>query len=575
MSTIQLQDKEKLIADIRAKLYQNDSLLKRTENDTYGFDGKYFFVETEKLLRDNVMFKRYYSLANDKTKEKIDSYIKLEKSLPCGVFNVRDRKIFAEVKEIEYFLICESVGYDIVKRLKDVEYIEGLDCFGTLLAIELNSSRKEEILLILKDILYNENKLVTKKLKKEEIYLKKSMIIEGIIKSNDETALEIVLDIIKNNVDESLLYHIARFYNNASIDTYKKILKCLADENLLRNNYITTGNNHLILDSKKIIKDDYLCFIEYIYNCNIGNCIEEYLKSNDALKVYSALCALAYEDIEKAIEYINNNYINLPEYVGSAYSYFMNNTKLSLDSEIFVELLKNETNEKAIYFMLRYKPIITFKSNERKKEYIKEVIKHLNNVKKNSRCSIFNGNKTNPYYINDEYIIVQLLTVEVDDLYEEVYENFEKIPEYYYTNRVLPAFEKINHPAQKQALLKGISSKEKSIRDFSEKIIKKLNINFAEDEWLQIANNFKTKNSEIRSNIYHIFKIADIETISLVCEFLFSKKQEEYKIGALWIIKDNFDRIKECEDYEKIKEMVFNTEYSDDFNKRIVDKINW
>ncbi len=575
MSTIQLQDEAKVIADIRAKLYENDSLLERLENDTYGFNGERFCVETEKQLRDNIMFKRYYNLANDKTKKYIDDYIKLKKTIPYGYFKFRCKKIYLEVREIEFFLMCESLDYDIVERLKDVEYVDGIDCFEYLLSVELNSSRKEEILLLLKDILYDEKKLVTTKLKKDYLNLKKLTIIDGIIKSNDETALEIVVEMIKNNVDEQLLYYVAKTCNNGSIDAYRKILKCLEDRKLLRNHYVITGHNHLIIDSKIITEGAYLCFLEYVYECFVGNNIEEYLRSNDALKVYVGLYSLACEDLEMVKEYVNNNYSNLPEYVGSAYIYFLKNAILDLDSEVFIELLKNESNEKAIYSMLYHKPRIIFKNDEAKKIYIKEVIKYLNNVKKSTKYELFNDSKANPYYLSDEYIIVQRLAVEVDDLYEEVYENFHKIPEYYYTNRILKAFEKIHHPAQKQALMKGISSKDKSIRDFSEKIIKKLNLNFTEDEWLLIANNLKTKNNGIRSNICHIFEVAEPDTIYLVSEFLFSKKQEEYKIGALWIIEDNIDRVKEHKNYEKIKEMVLNTAYSDNFEKRIVDRITW
>ncbi len=315
---------------------------------------------------------------------------------------------------------------------------------------------------------------------------------------------------------------------------------------------------------------DYEHRANYVMDCILENKTKEYLEDENPLKVYIALYTLAIEDKQKAWDYIVENYKEAKSYRRACFVYFLKESNSKIDSKFIVHCLNNEEDNTIKALLISNMPSIMFENDEYKKEYIKTFLNSIKNIKSTAKYILFEDTPKSNFYVDDKYnqILQYIYELNDDELYKEAYKLFGKYSiqaaitnehgyyeQYTYLN-------KIHHPAQKEALIRGLSSLISDVRKDCYEILEKLKIEFTDEEYLELAKQLKSKRSDLRNNICALFKKASPMIIIDIATYLVKQKKDELKSGGLNILVDNLNRIKTLAEFQVLKEEIKEIEFA-------------
>ncbi len=552
-----IKDMRFYISKVSKELYSKNNWTKEKIQKhitmTYEFElavNGYIKFENENDLFENKFFILFYNHMSEKYKKLIKNSIKsLSYRANNKVRGFRGGEKNFDIEILQNFYGYDKINFALEEYLQNKKYFENHRDykFNELIACELMDNKK--VLELLKKMIYDNDNVQ---------HISRELII-GAIESNNKEAINAIFDLLKAaKLSEGLRSSIVNFIDYGSIETYKLFLDYIRSENLLRFSSVKeafvlfTGINYLGTSNEK--------GAEYLLECLLDNKTIEYLKSENPLKVFIALYSLACEDINKALNYIYENYKSVNPIVRNSFICFLKRSDEIVDSKIITYCLKNETDHSIKAGILSNLPKVSFENNQEKKDYILVVLKNIKEIKPKTKYFLFDEENKSELRVTTLYCDILEYVEEVDDLYEEAYELFGRYSlfrsiyrldkgKYRYLNE-------LRHPAQKKGLIRGLSSSLTDVRRDCYEILINLKVKFTEEDYFQLAKELKSKRSDLRSNICNLFKSAEPNVILNVSKYLINQKKDELKSGGLSILVDNLKKIQSLEEFKEIQNSV-------------------
>lgn len=518
------------------------------------------FSSSQELLQEELISKMYNHL-NETHKKIFCKYLELAPKLGA----IRDligytrgyRTVNIYHNLSPYFeMLCnlfayEYINFDLLKFLNGEEYFSyEPTSLGLYYACVLSLEEGNEVYEYIKNMIYNSENLINIS----------NSLIRGLLQCHRAGARELVLDLLKAaKLSEGLRSSIVSQIDLGSLDTYKYFLEYIRKDNLMR--FSSVKNSFLMFTGLTYdVSDKSINYIsEYVYECLLDRKTLDYLQSDNALKFYIGLYSLGCEEFSKALDYIENNFLGISDYKKAVCLLFMGKSSLKITASAINEALSNIDDINLFNVFLGNSHVdILFNTDHEKREFITLFCKLIKNLKtKDFEYTLldeYTVHKTSP---SEMYSKVLMLTDEIKDLYEVVYPFFDK---YALSYRYNP-YTEIKHPIMKEALITSLCGNQ---RKFAAQTIDKLNLSFTKEEYLNIANNFKSKRSDVRKYVSEILCKADDEILLYCAEMLLKDKKIEKRNGAISILIDSYEQIKNNKEFAKIKEILKETDISED-----------
>ncbi len=505
----------------------------------------------EQELRNNEFFKKFYNEYSEKYKKIMDARIKFFEVNTSNLNRgYRSKNKRLSVDTIEMLYSYDNFGFDAIDFLNGKVYFEFFNDYFLFNIFAAEFVINSDFVEYFKKMVYDN----------ENLKSLSDQLIKGAIVSNNEEVVNAVFDLLKAaKLSEGLRSTIVNFIDYGSLDNYKKFLKYIREENLLR--FSSVKNAFMLYTGKYADGHDYTHRANYVMDCLLDNKTEEYLKDENPLKVYVALYALACEDVQKAFTYIYDNYKEAKDYRRVTFIDFLKESNEIVNSKVITYCLKNEEQDNIKAMIIAKMPSFTFENDEDKKEYLFAFFDTIKNLKLTAQYSLYEDAGNISLSINYLYNDALQYVKELNDsnLYEVAYESFGKYGDVHGWSRQgkCDYLDKIYHDAQRRALINGISLNYSCLH-----YIKKLNLDFSDDEYIEIAKHFKTKRGDLRGELCGLFKKAEPNIIFKCSKYLISQKKDELKSGGLSILVDNLDRVQDESEFLEIKEIVGQTEFA-------------
>lgn len=502
-----------------------------------------------------------YQKLNDENKELFDILLELA---PTRVFfnssgNIRSYKsdTFKNIQSFYDFakglLLLQKINFNLIdffegkKYFEDLYYVELVDSTYYACLLSLNNSSK--ITEIIKHMIYDNENLLNLS----------HNLIKGMLLSTNSEAWDMAMDLLKSaKLSEGLRQAIVENIDLAQIDVFKRFLKYIHEENLIRFSSVRRA---------------FLCFtgLEYdiqeknqkyleskIYDCLVEEKILSYLNSKSTLDIYIGLYALATENSEMAYSYIDKNYESWEDYKKAVGIKVLSNCGLYIPAKLIISLIKSSKNSKLIVSILKIsRTYVYFEKVEEKIEVLNIIVNFLDNAgKKLKGYNILEETDEDNINLSDTATLLMNISDDLDDFYELGYK-------YYNLVDYLHGFEKVENSFIRETLIKILSSNKENHRSFAQKKIldnflptrKIVNTQIpflTKDEYKIIGTYFKSKRSDLRKAISSIISTGEPNLILEIGKDLLKEKNIECQRGALDILVENIDKIKPLKEYSEV-----------------------
>lgn len=531
------------------------------------------FVD-EKDLRSTPIFMVYYNNFSKEYKQRIDQYIKVLAYTPMNY--ARGHRFLpikrVKVEVLETFFALDSKGFDCVEHLKGEQYFNFsyVQDLGMSWVFAAEFKENKEFVSLFKKMVYdNEN---TQNLSKE--------LIAGAIMSNEEEVIQAIEDLLRAaKLSEGLRSSIINYIDHGSLETYHRFLKIIQDEKMQRFSSV----RHAFANFVETHFDDakgYEKLSEYVIDCVLNQKSQEYLDDENPLKVYVGLYSLSIVDTNSALKYIKENIQKAKKHRRAAFIYYLTTLKFKVNSVIITQCLKTEEDTQLKAFLLNSIPEIRFENNEAKVDYIYAFLGALKSVKPNTKYRLFQESSLRISSFDYQYNRVLELVKEVSEGYEEAYSIFGQYqiladPSNVHGDREFTYVDELFHPAQREALIRGLSSSKSQVRKKCYELMTSLSIGLTEDEYFELAKLLKSKRGDLRSNICNMFKVADSKVVIKAINYLIEQKEEELRSGGLSIFVDNQARLSELPDFKVLQDKITAADFSHEYKdlKQSVEEI--
>ncbi len=514
-------------------------------------------IKSKKEIYKSFIINIIYENLSDVNKKIFDKYLSLLPSWSRIDYHdfrgYRTKSEYGKLKDIVVFLYDlyddQIESFDFMTYLKgefEYDYYPNCDYIASLISTDEGSQVYDYI----KNMIYNSENLVALN----------NGIIGGLIKSDREDSNTLVMDLLKAaKLSEGLRQSVVERIDIGTIETYKYFLEYIRAEKLARFSSVKraflcyTGFEYYITEAKTIDQMG-----EYVFECLLDDKVEEYLQSDNALKIYIALYAKSCHEYNDAFNYVIENITKVADYKKNAFMTFLSKSRKSLSIEMINSILEN-SNDNQVFMHLSSVNIAESEnvSNEQKRKFINLVTDIMSPLKvKDFKKTSLDGKGTSSIYSHSYYKLAFEFAHKIDDLYEKVYPLFEKYFYYYsYNDEYNYIEEKINNPIVKNTIISNLS---KNQRDFAFGMLKKIQNILTKEDYLKIANEFKSKRSEVRQNINTLLASASDDIILACAKMLLEDKIVEKRMGAISILKEVYDRIKNSDGFIELKEILEN-----------------
>ncbi len=510
-----------------------------------------------------------YSLLNEDNKDIFQHLVRTNQITPitsCG--NTRGIRSKSYTKNIDYYLstilddiyVLQELNLDYIAYLTESPIVyQGEEILVTQgyhtifnqdhVSAILSSKAGDEVYSYIKKMIYDNENLVNLD----------TRIIHALIACTREGSNEIVMDLLKAaKLSEGLRSAIAERIDMGSLDTFKYFLKYIEEENLVRFASIKRAFMcYTGFEYESGMTDSMDKVVAYSLDCLLHDKVEEYLKADNPLQNYVGLYAMACNEYLDSVEYVKKNLQSSAFHQQIAMLMFLGRMRKALPLDVINELMETGGN---LQLFMRLADVNIDRNlditKEQKIRFIKNVHSYMKGLKmKDMRVISLDMEKSSPIHRHEYYEQAFLFAHDIDDLYEEVYSLFDKFYyDYFHVwNEKSKKYEygrhgstlvkqKIGNPIVKQYIIASLSKTQSS---FSFKILKESVPSLNKEDFLLIADHFKSKKSETRKNVNTLLSLADHDSLLGCIHKLIKEKQVEKRSGAISLLKENFDKIRE------------------------------
>ncbi|USR79751.1 DUF4132 domain-containing protein [Arcanobacterium pinnipediorum] len=400
-----------------------------------------------------------------------------------------------------------------------------------------------------------------------------NILLQALIMSGHPRAIALVEKLLRAaKLSEGLRQSIIEVIDFGSLDTFKYFLQIIQDENLLRFSsvkraFLTFGGLTDGLSDKTIPLVG-----QWLLEGLLEEKAEEYLLEKNYVKFYLGLYLKACHSVEDALSVIVERFGAWDQHQQIAALHFVGQAKLTIPGSVPTLLMQTinqipeETKagqEKARNLaaaLLTNIPELSFGSLPEKRDFLAGILPLFAKVKTSARYHNIYGEGDAPfssYYVNLHYRSVVLpLVDEVEDFYEEAYAVFPK----YWTSwgdhsAMIP---RMKVPAVHKAVVAAIGT---GISDTAFDIIKAAKLELTHEDFLTVGDLLRLKSSTVRNNVAQLLKEAPAETILEVAHAALSTRNKNKRNGAIGILTDNYEVVKNLPQYAQVQELIRGIEF--------------
>lgn len=560
------KEQREFVKDAESLSYWNKKLDSNLARQLYNGlrTGKYkkpseFFKKETKWMFDGYILPRFkesflYAVDNRIKYQYSDSYYR--RSFRTSDYSIHIYNIFQIIKGFHRNLcidrdICDVLKNNIQEQEKAYIESERWETIGynkELISYELDHGNKE-LEDIITDIVMGENEIVLDR-----------QIIGGIIQSENEKMHKLLGKLLlAARLQEGLRQAICEPADSGTVSAFMEILNVIKENNLIRFSSVkrAVGTWIGLLNSEtgdlERISDKSLELI--IESLSKESVREEYLNSEDSMKIYIALWSNAFYEVRDAMDRVYKIADNGTHHQLLTSGYFIQNIdNENLNHELSKKIigimgesiLKKEDVEYDVlavympYFMSdwsRCKEIDKYyKDSDEAEKYYNILMAVYNDMPKKelefSPC-IFPWNTA---VLSKAYVIARLcITALYLDDNEKIDFTCGLIKDTSNRSYLLEIMlEHPKTPVQKMVLTRALCDRESYTRKKAFALIKKVGL--TEENYAQMEDMLKYKAADMRSNLIELLYGQDDDSLYGTVERLISDKKEEKRTASLDII---------------------------------------
>ncbi|MDO5746313.1 MAG: hypothetical protein Q4P66_01445, partial [Actinomycetaceae bacterium] len=385
-------------------------------------------------------------------------------------------------------------------------------------------------------------------------------LLKGLIASGVPQALELVMSLLKAaKLSEGLRTSIVEQIDTGSVETFKYFLRYIDQAHLYRfssvkRSFITFSGLSEELSEKTIPKH-----AQWLAQGMLNDSAEEYLTEKNYVKFYLGLYLTACHNLDDALAIISDRFLSWDKHQQVAALYFLKQAQLPLPAALITGLLvrigQSELDQELVVSIIANLQKITFASQGEEREFLAACLPLFTAVKGSPRYYTIFGEGDSPYNSYEMtrlYDAILTLVDKVDDFYEAAYSVFSK---YWSSWHSSPASmsKRLAHPAVHKAVVQAVGTR---ISDDAKDMLVENKVELSHDDFLVIGEFLRFKGSAVRANVAELMRKAGPSTVIDVAVAALKTRNKNKREGAVGILVDNYDRIKDLAAYVELKELL-------------------
>lgn len=385
-------------------------------------------------------------------------------------------------------------------------------------------------------------------------------LLKGLIASGAPKALELVMSLLKAaKLSEGLRTSIVEQIDTGSTETFKYFLGYIDQANLYRfssvqRSFITFSGLAEELSEKTIPKH-----AQWLAQGMLNDSAKDYLSEKNYVKFYLGLYLTACHNLDDTLAIISDRFLSWDRHQQVAALYFLKQAQLPLPAALITDLLvqvgQSELDQELVISVITNLREITFASQVEKREFLAACLPLFTAVKGSPRYYTIFGEGDSPYSSYEMtrfYDRILTLVDEVEDFYEAAYSVFSK---YWSSWHSSPAnmSKRLARPVVHKTVVRAVGSR---ISDEAKEILVKNQVELSREDFLAIGEFLRLKGSAVRANIAELMRKAKPDTVIDVAVTALKTRNKNKREGAVGILIDNYERIKDLAAYAEVKELL-------------------
>lgn len=385
-------------------------------------------------------------------------------------------------------------------------------------------------------------------------------LLKGLMASGVPKALELVMSLLKAaKLSEGLRTSIVEEIDAGSVETFKYFLSYIDQADLYRfssvqRSFITFSGLSEELGEKTIPKH-----AQWLAQGMLNDTAEEYLTEKNYVKFYLGLYLTACHNLDDALAIISDRFLTWDKHQQVAALYFLKQAQLPLPAALITDLLvqigQSELDQELVVSIITNLREITFASQVEKREFLAACLPLFTAVKGSPRYYTIFGEGDSPYNSYEMtrlYDRILTLVDEVDDFHEAAYSVFSK---YWSSWHSSPAnmSKRLDHPVVHKTVVQAVGTR---ISDEAKDMLVENQVELSHDDFLAIGECLRLKGSAVRANVAELMRKAEPGTVIDVAVAALKTRNKNKREGAVGILVDNYERIKDLAAYAEVKELL-------------------
>lgn len=394
-----------------------------------------------------------------------------------------------------------------------------------------------------------------------------SPLLKGLIASGVPKALELVMSLLKAaKLSEGLRTSIVEEIDAGSVETFKYFLKYIDQANLYRfssvqRSFITFSGLSEELTEKTIPKH-----AQWLAQGMLNDRAAEYLTEKNYVKFYLGLYLIACHSFEDSLAVISEYFLTWDTYQQLVALYFLKQADLPLPGVLITSLLEkitqSELDQELVVSIFSNLHRITFTCREEKRDFLAACLPLFTAIKGSPRYYTIFGEGDSPYdsyKMSQLYFLILDLVDEVDDFYELAYSVFTKHWSSWHWNAPNMA-KRLEHPVVHKTVVEAIGTR---ISDNAKEILLENKVELTYEDFLAIGEFLRLKGSTVRANVAELLAKAEPGVIIEVCIAALKTRNKNKREGAVGILVDSYERIKNLTAYVEVKELLADIDFDE------------
>ncbi|OKL45903.1 DUF4132 domain-containing protein [Boudabousia marimammalium] len=400
-----------------------------------------------------------------------------------------------------------------------------------------------------------------------------SPLLKGLVMSGHPRALDLVAKLLRAaKLSEGLRQSILETIDTGSLETYKFFLKIVKDEDLIRFSSVKRSFLTFTGLSEELSGKTIPMMAEWTIECLLEDKAEEFLEEKNYIKFYLGLYAIACKSLESALEIIRQRFTSWDHHQQIAALFMVKNAQLALPAAIPTALMQSiqqlpySTKEELSQVRnltataLTNLPQLTFTSVEEKRDFLSTVLPLLTGMKGTARAYQVIGEGDSPYtaYQSSRLYSETILPLvdELNDFHEAAYAVFPKYWVSWHGSKGMA--HRVHHPVVHSAMVSAVGT---GISDAALNIIQDTGMKLSHGDFLTLGDLLRLKGSTVRNNVATLLKEAPADTILEVAEAALSTRNKNKRNGAIGILTDNYEVVKNLPQYAQVQELIRGIEF--------------